>query len=60
LRSEVLQLARSPRLRECGMIDTATIARMAAEHLGGLRDHSKGLWLTWVFDAFLAQSAQNA
>jgi asparagine synthase (glutamine-hydrolysing) len=42
------------------MIDTATIARMAAEHLGGLRDHSKGLWLAWVFDAFLAQSAQIA
>jgi asparagine synthase (glutamine-hydrolysing) len=60
LRSELLQLARSPGLRECGMIDTATIARMAAEHLGGLRDHSKGLWLAWVFDAFLAQSAQIA
>jgi asparagine synthase (glutamine-hydrolysing) len=57
LRPELLQLARSPRLRECGMIDMATVERMAAEHLGGLRDHSKGLWLAWVFDAFLAQGA---
>jgi asparagine synthase (glutamine-hydrolysing) len=60
LRSELLQLERSPRLRGCGMIDTATIARMAAEHLGGFQDHSKGLWLAWVFDAFMAKSAQNA
>jgi asparagine synthase (glutamine-hydrolysing) len=42
------------------MIDTAATERMAAEHVGGFRDHSKSLWLTWVFDAFLAQSAQNA
>jgi asparagine synthase (glutamine-hydrolysing) len=55
LRSELLQLAHSAPLRECGMIDTAAIERMAAEHLGGFRDHSKGLWLAWVFDAFLAQ-----
>lgn len=57
LRSELLELARSARLRECGMIDTATIERMATEHLGGFQDHSKGLWLAWVFDAFLAQRA---
>ena len=60
LRSEVLELGRSPRLRESGMIDTGVVARMAAEHVGGFRDHSKGLWLTWVFDAFLAQSAHRS
>jgi len=60
LRAEVLELAHSPRLRDCGMIDTAATGRMAEEHVGGFRDHSKSLWLTWVFDAFLAQSAQNA
>jgi asparagine synthase (glutamine-hydrolysing) len=41
------------------MINTEATERMAAEHVGGFRDHSKGLWLTWVFDAFLGQGAQT-
>jgi asparagine synthase (glutamine-hydrolysing) len=60
LRSDVLELPRSRRLRDCGMIDMAAIERMSIEHTGGRRDHSKSLWLTWVFDAFLAQDAQNS
>jgi asparagine synthase (glutamine-hydrolysing) len=58
LKPNVLELAQSSRLRDSGVVDMSTVSRMTREHLSGSRDHSKGIWLTWVFDAFLAQRAQ--
>jgi asparagine synthase (glutamine-hydrolysing) len=57
LRGKLLELARSPHLRDSGMIDMAGVEAMANAHVGGLRDCSKPLWLVWVFDAFLRRNA---
>ena len=59
LRQAILSLADSPHLRDCGMIDTGRVRKMAIEHVEGFQDHSKALWLTWVFDAFLAHNAAS-
>ena len=59
LRQAILCLADSPYLRDCGMIDTGRVRQMAIEHVEGFQDHSKALWLTWVFDAFLAHNAAS-
>jgi asparagine synthase (glutamine-hydrolysing) len=53
LREEMLGLASRPRLRDSGVIDMKTLARMTTAHAAGIRDYSKPLWLVWVFDAFL-------
>ena len=58
LRPGLAQLPSSPRLQGSGLFEMSTLQRMVNEHLDGLRDHSQGLWLIWVFDAFLAQTAQ--
>ena len=57
LREQLLAMAASPHLRDSGMIDMDAVDAMAKAHLGGLRDHSKALWLVWVFDAFLRRNA---
>jgi asparagine synthase (glutamine-hydrolysing) len=54
LREAVLGLADSSHLRESGAINMHTVRTMAQAHVGGLQDHSKALWLVWVFNAFLA------
>jgi asparagine synthase (glutamine-hydrolysing) len=59
LRQALLGLADSPHLRDCGMIDTGRLRTMAIEHVEGFQDHSKALWLAWVFDAFLAHNAAS-
>lgn len=59
LRPGLAQLPTSPRLRSSGLFEMSTLERMVNEHLDGQRDHSQGLWLIWVFDAFLAQMAQT-
>jgi asparagine synthase (glutamine-hydrolysing) len=63
LRAEMLGLADNPNLRASGVVDTAEIRRLAQAHASGLADHSKSLWLAWVFNAFLdhgqAAAAQN-
>ena len=51
------ELAASPHLRDSGMVDMDAVDVMAKAHIGGLRDHSKALWLVWVFDAFLRRNA---
>lgn len=60
LRNEILGLAQSTRLRDSGVIDMRAVARMARAHISGARDHSKALWLAWVFDAFLARRAAGS
>jgi asparagine synthase (glutamine-hydrolysing) len=57
LSEDALRLADSARLRESGMVNTEAVGRMARAHISGLQDHSKPLWLVWVFDAFLGHSA---
>ncbi len=57
LREQLLALAGSAHLRDSGMIDMDAVDAMAKAHIGGLRDHSKALWLVWVFDAFLRRNA---
>ena len=57
LREQLLAMAASPHLRDSGMVDMDAVDAMAKAHLGGLRDHSKALWLVWVFDAFLRRNA---
>jgi asparagine synthase (glutamine-hydrolysing) len=54
LRAQVQALGQSEALRDSGVINMETVARMAKAHAAGVRDHSKALWLVWVFDAFLA------
>jgi asparagine synthase (glutamine-hydrolysing) len=56
LRDDMFGLANSPRLRDSGVIEMKTVQRMAEAHAAGLQDHSKALWLVWVFDAFLGHS----
>jgi asparagine synthase (glutamine-hydrolysing) len=53
LRDQIQNLAHSQKLGDSGVVDMHMVGRMAAEHLRGGRDHSKALWLTWVFDSFL-------
>jgi asparagine synthase (glutamine-hydrolysing) len=60
LRDQLLALAGSAHLRDCGMIDIGAVEAMAKAHIGGLRDYSKPLWLIWVFDAFLRRNASLA
>ena len=53
LSDQIQALAHSEKLGDSGVVDMHMVGRMAAEHLRGGRDHSKALWLAWVFDAFL-------
>lgn len=55
LREQAHELARSPRLRDSGVIDMQVLGKMIDGHLSGLRDYSKPIWLVWVFDAFLGR-----
>ncbi len=58
MRERTLELADSPRLRDCGFFNMNTIRSMALAHAAGHRDFSKPLWLVWVFEAFLEHRAQ--
>jgi asparagine synthase (glutamine-hydrolysing) len=60
LREDLLRLADSPRLKQTGVIDTATVRRLALGHASGAQDNSKALWLVWVFNAFLGHEAERA
>jgi asparagine synthase (glutamine-hydrolysing) len=58
LRERLLSLADAPLLRESGVVDVEVVRRMARAHASGLADHSKPLWLVWVFAAFLEHAKQ--
>lgn len=60
LREDMLRLADNPWLEQSGWIDTAHVRRLAMGHAAGAQDHSKALWLVWVFNAFLAREAERA
>lgn len=59
LRQPLLELASGSTLRETGIVDTTVVRRMAEAHAGGFADHSKPLWLVWVFAAFLEHAREN-
>jgi asparagine synthase (glutamine-hydrolysing) len=40
-------------LADCGLFDTAAIRRLIEQHRNGSRDHSRLLWLFWMFHRFL-------
>jgi asparagine synthase (glutamine-hydrolysing) len=54
LSEQVRALGASSRLADHGAVRLDTVQRMAEAHLAGTADHSKALWLVWMFDAFLA------
>ena len=43
-----------PAMRDCGLFEAATIARLIDQHARGSFDHSIALWLLLVFEGFLA------
>ncbi|WP_048861844.1 asparagine synthase (glutamine-hydrolyzing), partial [Acidisphaera rubrifaciens] len=51
---QVRQVLCGARMRDSGMFDAATLARLIDEHAAGRMDHSAVLWLLLVFDGFLA------
>jgi asparagine synthase (glutamine-hydrolysing) len=47
------------RLESTGFFNRGYLQQLLREHQTGLRDHSTPLWTLLMFDAFLAQSAEN-
>ena len=39
--------------RASGYFDTGVVDTMVSQHRSGLRDHSRTLWLLWMFQRFL-------
>jgi asparagine synthase (glutamine-hydrolysing) len=61
LRSKIVDLAASEQLAATGFFDMAQVRSMAEQHISGRNDHSVGLWLLMMFDAFLSNiMPQNA
>jgi asparagine synthase (glutamine-hydrolysing) len=57
LRDNIRALGQSNHLRDSGIFDMATVARMANAHIVTRQDYSKPLWLLWVFDSFLRHAS---
>jgi len=55
LRGRLREMLEAPLLKEAGLFDMATIARLLDQHQAGERDHSAALWSLSVFEAFLRQ-----
>ena len=57
LRYEVEGLGHDASLMDSGLFNRALIQRLSAEHLSGMRDHSRPLWLLFVFSRFIRHTA---
>src|SRR6516164_4951253 len=55
LRGRLREMLEAPLLKEAGLFDMATIARLLDQHQAGERDHSAALWSLSLFEAFLRQ-----
>lgn len=55
LRQRVRQRLEGPVLRQSGLFEMATIARLLDQHQSGARDHSAALWTLSMFELFLRQ-----
>jgi asparagine synthase (glutamine-hydrolysing) len=47
------EISGSRGLRDCGYFDGRVIDRLIEQHRSGLSDHSRVLWLLWMFQGFL-------
>jgi asparagine synthase (glutamine-hydrolysing) len=43
-----------------GYIDRDVVERLMAQHQSGAYDHSRTLWLVWMFEAFMERESQRA
>ncbi len=57
LKTDVEGLATNPHLIASGVINLANLQTLVRSHMSGAGDHSKAIWLVWVFTTFLAQNA---
>ncbi len=55
LRQRVRQRLEGRVLRQSGLFEMATIARLLDQHQSGARDHSAALWTLSMFESFLRQ-----
>jgi asparagine synthase (glutamine-hydrolysing) len=55
LRERVRETLGGSVLRDCGIFDMATVARLLDQHQSGERDHSAALWSLSMFEGFLRQ-----
>ncbi len=55
LRQRVRQRLEGPVLKQSGLFEMATIARLLDQHQSGTRDHSAALWTLSMFESFLRQ-----
>lgn len=56
LSDRVDTLVSGQRMADSGLFEQTTMAKIAREHQHGQRDHSRLLWLLFMFDGFLAES----
>lgn len=54
LKETMIQTLTGERLAATGYFDMSALQAMAREHASGLRDHSRAIWLVFVFDVFLS------
>ena len=57
LKADIEGLSTNPHLVESGVINLSQLQSLVRSHMSGAGDHSKAIWLVWVFTAFLAQNA---
>ncbi len=57
LRDNIRELGQSPFLRDSGFFNMDVVVQMSNAHIAARQDHSKPLWLLWVFDSFLRHAA---
>ncbi len=53
LKNRIAETVRGERLRDCGMFNPQTLARIVDQHQSGRRDYSAVLWQLLMFDGFL-------
>jgi asparagine synthase (glutamine-hydrolysing) len=53
LKTRVEALSQDGVMMDCGHFDRAAISKMSTEHISGRRDHSRTLWLLFMFASFL-------
>jgi len=55
LRDQVSDALLGDGLRDCGIFDEQSLARIADQHISGVRDHSAPIWALLMFNGFLNQ-----
>ncbi len=60
LRATIRERLAGPVLRQSGLFDMRTVAKLLDQHQSGMRDHSAVLWSLSVFESFLRQVHSRA